>query len=161
MGSPLVVTDPSRPDITGLEATKAIKAAHPEIRVLIVSIHDDDEWVLGALEAGACGYLLKQRGPAELRAAVCQVAAGERVLDPDLVGAVVARAMRPPGPPAEALTGREREVLTLLGRGLTNQDIARDLALAERTVKAHVSNLLAKLSVTSRTQAALLARDLS
>ncbi|MDP9370000.1 MAG: response regulator transcription factor [Chloroflexota bacterium] len=142
----VAVMDINLPDITGLEATKAIKEEQPGIRILVVSTHDDEEWVLGALEAGADGYLLKQSAPRELREGVLAVAAGERVLHPAVMRAVIARATRPPAPPpAEELSGREREILQLLATGATSKEIAISLKLSPKTVENHRARILDKL----------------
>ncbi|MDP9469302.1 MAG: response regulator transcription factor [Chloroflexota bacterium] len=142
----VTVMDINLPDITGLEATRAIKEAHPEIRILIVSSHDDEEWVVGALEAGADGYLLKQSAPRELREGVLTVFAGERVLHPTVMRAVIARATRPPAPPpAEELSGREREILQMLAAGATSKEIAISLRLSPKTVENHRARILDKL----------------
>lgn len=142
----VAVMDINLPDITGLEATKAIKEEQPGIRILVVSTHDDEEWVLGALEAGADGYLLKQSAPRELREGVLAVAAGERVLHPTVMRAVIARATRPPAPPpAEELSGREREILQLLATGATSKEIAISLKLSPKTVENHRARILDKL----------------
>ena len=146
----VVLMDVSLPDIGGLEATRAIKDEAPDIRVLIVSMHSDEEYVLGMLDAGADGYLLKQ-GPAdELRDGILRVAAGERVLHQAALQALVARAVRPmTASPIEALSPREREILGFLADGATSKEIAVVLGLASKTVENHRARILDKLGVTN------------
>ena len=146
----VVFMDISMPQMNGLEATRLIKERHPQIRVLIVSTHDDDEYVMGAFEAGADGYLLKRCHPQELRAGVLQVHAGERVIHPSVVRAVIARAVRGPVVPArDALSEREREVLRLLADGATSKEIAVTLGLKPKTVENHRARILDKLGVAN------------
>ena len=146
----VTLMDLSLPDVGGLEATRAIKERDPAARVLIVSMHGDGEHVLGMLDAGIDGYLLKQSPPAELRDGVLRVHAGERVLHPRVVDALVARATgRSAAPPVEALTEREREVLGLLAEGATSKEIAAALGLAAKTVENHRSRILDKLGAVN------------
>jgi two-component system, NarL family, response regulator LiaR len=146
-------------DLDGIAATARILEERPDARVLVLTSYADDDSVLPAVRAGAVGYLLKDVDPADLEAAIRAAHRGESVLAPRITGAVLAAATRDDqGPPGlDQLTAREREVLALLGEGLTNRLIARRLGVAEKTVKTHVSNLLAKLGLADRTQAALLA----
>jgi two-component system, NarL family, response regulator LiaR len=148
---------PGEPD--GITATARILADNPATRVLVLTSYADDDNVLAAVRAGAAGYLLKEIDPADLEAAIRAAHRGEAVLAPRVTGAVLAAAARGRHrhPGLEELTAREQEVLALLGEGLTNRLIARRLGVAEKTVKTHVSNVLAKLGVADRTQAALLA----
>jgi two-component system response regulator NreC len=145
----VVVMDVSLPDIGGLEATRAIKEHDPSIRVLIVSMHSDEEYVLGMLDAGADGYLLKQGPPEELRNGIVRVHAGERVLHQAALQALVARAVRPLVPPVESLSAREREILGYLADGATSKEIAVTLGLAPKTVENHRARILDKLGVAN------------
>ena len=146
-------------ELDGIAATAQILADHPATRVLVLTsyAHDDNE--LPAVRAGAVGYLLKDVDPADLETAIRAAHRGEAVLAPRITGTVLAAAARDEHqhPGLNQLTARERQVLALLGEGLTNRLIARRLGVAEKTVKTHVSNLLAKLGLADRTQAALLA----
>jgi DNA-binding NarL/FixJ family response regulator len=163
----VVLLDLYLPGADGVRVLGRLRARRPEVpaRVVMLTTVGRAADVQRALAAGADGFVLKDASGSELAAAVRGAYAGVTALSASATELLWPAATRTP--PADtaarlrSLTLREREVLTLLGRGLTNQDIARDLVLAERTVKAHVSNLLAKLAVSSRTQAALLARDLS
>lgn len=152
----VVLLDLVMPVLDGLGAIERILARDPDARILVLTSFAGEDQVLPALRAGAAGYLLKDADPAEVERAVRAVAAGESPLDPAVAGRVL-RAVRPGSDPVAALTPREREVLGLLARGLTNRQIARELVVAEKTVKTHVSAVLAKLGVADRTQAALLA----
>jgi DNA-binding NarL/FixJ family response regulator len=164
----VVLMDLRMPGTDGITATRAI-TAEGLADVLVLTTFDLDEYVDGALAAGAAGFLLKTAEPAALVDAVRRVAAGDGVLAPEVTRRVLARlATRPPAvavPEPEAadrvaaLTGRERDVLAALGRGLSNQGVAADLTISEATAKTHVSRVLAKLGVTSRVQAAIVARD--
>src|SRR5688572_21020093 len=145
----VVVMDVSLPEIGGLEATRAIKEHDPSIRVLIVSMHSEEEYVLGMLDAGADGYLLKQGPPEELRIGILRVFAGERVLHQAALQALVARAVRPSAPPVEALSSREHEILVLLAEGGTSKEIAVILGLAPKTVENHRARILDKLGVAN------------
>ena len=146
----VVLMDVSLPDIGGLEATRAIKEQAPAIRVLIVSMHSDEEYVLGVLDAGADGYLLKQGPPEELRDGVLRVHAGERVLHQAALQTLVTRAMRRTVVPMiETLSAREREILGFLADGATSKEIAVVLGLAAKTVENHRARILDKLGVTN------------
>lgn len=151
----IVLLDLVLPGLSGLEVVRRLRAAHPEVKVIVLTSYAGEESVLPAVRAGVAGYLLKDVGPAELADAVRAVHAGGASLAPG-VAATVLRDVSAPRP-ADALTPREREVLRLIARGHSNRLIARDLALSEKTVKAHVSAVLAKLGVADRTQAALYA----
>jgi NarL family two-component system response regulator LiaR len=154
----VILMDLVMPKVDGVEAMRKLRRRLPEIRVIVLTSFSDDERLLPAIQAGAAGYLLKDVEPQELARAVRAAHAGEALLDPGVAARVVeAVAQRPGAEPDERLTAREREVLELLGRGLPNKLIARELGIAEKTVKTHVSNVLAKLGVTDRTQAALYA----
>jgi NarL family two-component system response regulator LiaR len=155
----VVLMDLVMPGVDGVEAIRRIKEGRPQARVLVLSSFLDDERLFPAVRAGAAGYLLKDVEPRELVKAIRTVHGGEALLHP----AVAARLMdefaagRAPEPSADGLTDREREVLTLIARGLANKLIARELSISEKTVKAHVSSILGKLGVSDRTQAALYA----
>jgi DNA-binding NarL/FixJ family response regulator len=160
----VVVMDVRMPTMDGIEATRRLTAGEHPARVLILTTFDLDEYVYEALRAGASGFLLKDRPPEELVAAVRVVAAGEALLAPSVTRRLIAEfAARPdpPPPPAalEQLTDREREVLVLMARGRSNQEIARDLFVAETTVKTHVGRVLQKLELRDRAQAVVLAYE--
>ena len=146
----IVLMDINLPDISGLEATKLIKERNPEIRVLVVSLHKESEYVIGMLEAGADGYLVKQCEPEELRGSVLQAHAGERVLHQSVLHAVIAKAIHGPAVvTAEALSQRECEVLQLLADGATSKEIAVVLGLRPKTVENHRARILDKLGVSN------------
>jgi len=154
----VVLLDLVMPGGDGIEAARKIRAASPRSKVIVLTSYPDDATVLPALEAGAAGYLLKDVEPRELAEGVRRVHRGESLLHPAVAPRVIREAVGPGTASArEALTPRELDVLRLLARGLPNKLIARELAIAERTVKTHVSSILAKLGVTDRTQAALYA----
>lgn len=165
----VVVMDLRLPVLDGIAATRRIAADFPGTSVVALTSFVDDEQVLAALEAGARGVLFKDTSPDELVAAIRAAHAGDVRLDP-VVGRIVARHVRSGGSPApgveapdpamaalERLTARELDVLTAIARGLSNRAIGDALGITERTARTHVSNLLAKLGLASRTQAALLA----
>ncbi|MBI5290090.1 MAG: response regulator transcription factor [Chloroflexi bacterium] len=154
----LVVMDVVMPELTGIEATREIKRSRPGTAVLILTAYDDDRYVLGLLEAGAAGYLLKGAGARELIQAIRAIAAGEAVLDRAVTAKLLNRASRRPGhadPGSERPTDREITVLRLAGQGKANKEIAAELALTVPTVKAHLVNVFNKLTVGSRTEAVL------
>jgi DNA-binding NarL/FixJ family response regulator len=160
----IVVMDLMMPNLDGIEATARIKAALPDVEVIALTSFIEESRVVAAIEAGASGFLLKDAEADELAAAIRSAAAGEVHLDP-AVASIVARRMREGGRGSAAdqadgigaLTARERDVLARVARGYPNRQIASDLGITERTARTHVSNILAKLGLTSRTQAALLA----
>jgi DNA-binding NarL/FixJ family response regulator len=160
----VVVMDVRMPTMDGIEATRRLTADGTPARVLILTTFDLDEYVYEALRAGASGFLLKDRPPEELVAAVRVVASGDALLAPSVTRRLITEfAARPDPPPAPAalgeLTDREREVLVLMARGLSNQEIARTLFVAETTVKTHVGRVLQKLDLRDRAQAVVLAYE--
>lgn len=154
----VVLLDLVMPGGDGIEAAREIRAASPASKVIVLTSYPDDATVLPALEAGAAGYLLKDVEPRELADGVRRVHRGESLLHPAVARRVIREAVGPgAAPDRDALTPRELDVLRLIARGLPNKLIARELGIAERTVKTHVSSIFAKLGVTDRTQAALYA----
>ena len=161
----VVLMDIRMPRLDGIAATAQVLALHPTTRVLVLSTFDDDDAVLGALQAGASGYLLKDATPLELLNAIRAVAAGEAALGPTVTRRLldhVAGRLHPPSPgpapdPFAPLTERERDVLLSMTDGRSNQEIGRHLNLSETTVKTHVGQILAKLGLRDRTQAVVLA----
>jgi NarL family two-component system response regulator LiaR len=150
----VVLLDLVLPGMSGVEAVRRLRAAHPEVKVVVLTSFAGENSVLPAIRAGAAGYLLKDVGPAELAEALRVVHRGGAPLHPSVAATVMHSVADPVRDP---LTPREHEVLRLIARGLSNRLIARDLALSEKTVKAHVSAILGKLGVADRTQAALYA----
>jgi DNA-binding NarL/FixJ family response regulator len=160
----VVVMDVRMPAMDGIEATRRLTATDPPARVLILTTFDLDEYVYRALRAGASGFLLKDRPPEELVAAVRVVAAGEALIAPSVTRRLIEEFARRPERPASAeglseLTEREREVLVLMARGRSNAEIATDLYVAETTVKTHVGHVLAKLRLRDRAQAVVVAYE--
>jgi NarL family two-component system response regulator LiaR len=152
----VVVMDLLMPKMTGIEATREIRRLYPEIEVLALTSVLDDNSVVEAIKSGATGYLLKNAQPEDLCQAIHAVASGKVQLSPEAATKLV-REVCTETPPLESLTARERDVLKLLASGATNKQIASDLSIVEKTVKTHVSNVLSKLGLQSRTQAALYA----
>lgn len=152
----VAVIDIGMPRMNGIEATRRIKEEHPEIGVLVLSVHDDDPYVYAILEAGAAGYLLKDVRGAELVEAVRSVRAGEAVLHPAIARKVLGR-FRTAGGAEDGvpLTEREIEVLRLAARGLSNKQIGARLGLSARTVQVHLGRIFRKLRVASRTEAVI------
>jgi DNA-binding NarL/FixJ family response regulator len=157
----LVLMDLKMPIMNGVEATRQIRAQYPEVKVLVLTTYDDDEWVFDAIQAGASGYLLKDTPRDEVVKAIRGTVAGKTYVDPSVAGKVLRQASSHQSQPAtlitSKLTDREIDVLRLLAKGLSNIDIADRLFLSEGTVRNHVSAILAKLGVPDRTQAAVIA----
>jgi DNA-binding NarL/FixJ family response regulator len=156
----VVLLDLVMPRVDGLEAIRRIRERAPATRILVLTSFADDHTVLPAVRAGAAGYLLKDVQPPELAGAIRTVHAGEALLAPTVATMLVEQLAAEDDAGAERgdhLTPREREVLALVARGRANKAIALDLGVSERTVKTHVSNILGKLNLTDRTQAAVYA----
>ena len=154
----VVLMDLVMPRLGGVAAMRLLRDRAPRARVIVLTSFLDDEKLLPALRAGAAGYLLKNAQPEELVRAVRAAHAGEVLLDPVVAARLVETlALERPARPLDRLTPRELDVLRLIGRGLANKRIAGELGVSEKTVKTHVGHLLAKLGVTDRTQAAVLA----
>lgn len=154
----VVLMDLVMPKLGGVEAMRVLRERVPGTRVIVLTSFIDDEHLLPAMRAGAAGYLLKNVQPQELARAIRAADAGEALIDPAVAARLVealAEAERDDG--YERLTPREREVLALIGRGFSNKRISLELGVAEKTAKTHVSNLLGKLGLADRTQAALYA----
>ncbi|CCK30158.1 two-component system response regulator [Streptomyces davaonensis JCM 4913] len=161
----LVVMDIRMPDLDGIEATRLIAADEDlaGVRVLVLTTYDTDEHIVEALRAGASGFLVKDTRPAELLDAIRTVAAGEALLSPGPTARLIARFLRSPSTPAvggpEGLSEREREVLTLVARGLNNTEIAEALGLSPLTAKTHVSRIMGKLGARDRAQLVIVAYE--
>jgi DNA-binding NarL/FixJ family response regulator len=153
----VAVLDVQMPGVSGIEATRRIKAEHPGVRVLVLTAYDDDPYIFALLQAGASGYILKTAESGALVRAVRAVHRGESALDPAVAHKVVRHLTtgRPLGAQtaAEVLTERELEVLRLAARGLTNKAIGQALGISDRTVQGHLANIYGKLDVSSRTEA--------
>ncbi|MGH2743746.1 MAG: response regulator [Thermoleophilaceae bacterium] len=159
----IVLMDVRMPNLDGISASRELLEAFPEVRVVILTTFEQDDYIFGALSAGASGFLLKRTSPEELVAAVHTIAAGDSLLSPSVTSRVIERMARQPGPDAsrdarlDELTPRERQVLALVARGLSNGEIATALVIEESTVKTHVKRILAKLGVRDRVQAVIFA----
>lgn len=157
----IVLMDLKMPMLNGIEATTQLRQTHPEIKVLVLTTYDADEWVFDAIRSGAAGYLLKDTPPEALIQAVIETAAGKNHLDPAVAGRLMDQfssgSVSAPTHANYDLSERELEVLTLLADGAANAHIAKQLYLSEGTVRNIVSNILLKLGVEDRTQAAVLA----
>lgn len=160
----VVLTDLSMPNLGGIAAISSLRLRHPDVGVLVLTMHEDDDTVFAALKAGARGYLIKGADGSELVRAIETVAAGDAVYGAPIANRIVGLLTSGPASANAAdslpdLTGREREVLDLLAAGLRNHAIAARLGLSEKTVRNHVSSVLVKLQVPDRTAAALRAKD--
>jgi DNA-binding NarL/FixJ family response regulator len=161
----VVLMDVRMPDLDGIAATRELLGAFPDLRVVIVTTFEQDDYIFGALRAGASGFLLKRSRPEELVSAIHTVAAGDSLLSPSVTSRVIERMAQQPAPDVTAdarldeLTPREREVLALVARGLSNSEIAAELVVEESTVKTHVRRILAKLDARDRVQAVIFAYE--
>jgi DNA-binding NarL/FixJ family response regulator len=161
----IVLMDVRMPTLDGIAATRELLAVSPDVKVLILTTFEQDDYVFGALSAGASGFLLKRARPEELIAAIHTVAAGDSLLSPSVTRTVIQRLARQPAPDGSArarleeLTPREREVLELIARGLTNGEIAAELVIEDSTVKTHVKHVLRKLRLRDRVQAVIYAYE--
>jgi DNA-binding NarL/FixJ family response regulator len=161
----VVLMDVRMPNLDGIAATRDVLAVSPELKVIILTTFEQDDYIFGALRAGASGFLLKRTSPEDLIAAIHTVAAGDSLLSPSVTRKVIDRMAEQPAPDASsaerltALTPREREVLELVARGLSNGEIAQAFVIEESTVKTHVKRILRKLRVRDRVQAVIFAYE--
>jgi NarL family two-component system response regulator LiaR len=154
----VVLMDLQMPNVDGIEATARITEHHPDVKVIALTSFATDDKVFPAIRAGAAGYLLKEAEPSEIAEAIRKVSRGEPILHPSVAERLMQQvAASVPTPHRTDLTARELEVLRLVAAGMANRDIARELDVAEKTVKTHVSNILMKLGLSDRTQAAVYA----
>ena len=155
----VAILDGRLPDGSGIDVCRDIRSVDPSIKALILTSYDDDDALFAAIMGGAAGYILKQVRGNDFIDTVRRVAAGQSTLDPAMTATVLERVRN--GPPKdkelEALTAQEQKILELIGQGMTNRQVAEEMFLAEKTVKNYVSSMLAKLGLTSRTQAAIFA----
>jgi DNA-binding NarL/FixJ family response regulator len=161
----VVLMDVRMPDLDGIAATRQLSQAAPHTKVLILTTFEQDDYIFGALRAGASGFLLKRTRPEELIAAVHVVAAGDSLLSPSVTRRVIDRMAQQPTPELagqdklDDLTPREREVLELIARGLSNREIAATLVVEESTIRTHVKRILLKLNLRDRVQAVIFAYE--
>jgi DNA-binding NarL/FixJ family response regulator len=159
----VVLMDIRMPGVDGIAATREVLSALPDTRVMILTTFEQDDYIFGALRAGASGFLLKRTRPEELVAAIHTVAAGDSLLSPSVTSRVIARMAQRPAVGAEGgaerLTTREREVLRLVARGLSNAEIAAELVIEESTVKTHTKRLVGKLGLRDRVQVVIYAYE--
>jgi DNA-binding NarL/FixJ family response regulator len=157
----IVLMDLKMPIMNGVEATRQIQAKYPEVKVLVLTTYDDDEWLFDAIQAGASGYILKDTSREEVVKAIRGTVAGKTYVDPSVAGRVLHQASSNQTQPAtlitSKLTDREIDVLRLIAKGLSNAEISGRLFLSGGTVRNHVSAILSKLGVSDRTQAAVIA----
>ena len=157
--------DVRMPDLDGISATRELTTAFPEVKVVILTTFEQDDYIFGALSAGASGFLLKRTRPEELITAIHTIAAGDSLLSPSVTSRVVERMAGQPQPDAardarlDELTPRETQVLELVARGRSNAEISADLVIEESTVKTHVKRILAKLGARDRVQAVIFAYE--
>jgi DNA-binding NarL/FixJ family response regulator len=161
----VVLMDVRMPTLDGIAATREVLSVSPDVKVVILTTFEQDDYVFGALSAGASGFLLKRTRPEELIAAIHTVAAGDSLLSPSVTRTVIQRMARQPLPDGSAqtrleeLTPRERDVLGLIAKGLTNSEIAAALVVEDSTVKTHVKHVLRKLRLRDRVQAVIFAYE--
>ncbi|HYT25858.1 MAG TPA: response regulator transcription factor [Actinomycetota bacterium] len=161
----VVLMDVRMPDLDGIAATRELSQAAPHVKVLILTTFEQDNYIFGALRAGASGFLLKRTRPEDLIAAVHTIAAGDSLLSPSVTRRVVDRMAQQPTPDLAdnarlaALTPRERETLALVARGLSNREIAAALSVEESTIRTHVKRILMKLDLRDRVQAVIFAYE--
>jgi DNA-binding NarL/FixJ family response regulator len=148
----VVVMDIAMPELSGVDATRQLRAQAPSVRVLVLTAYDDDPYIYGLLDAGASGYILKTAESRDIVRAVRATAAGQSAIDPAVAPRLIARLTKPTAS-SDTLTERELEVLRRAAHGLTNKQIGADLAISDRTVQNHLANIYAKLNVASRTEA--------
>jgi NarL family two-component system response regulator LiaR len=153
----VVLMDLVMPEMDGIEATRRVKAASPSTQVIVLTSYSEDERIFPAIKAGALSYLLKEIGPEDLVRAIRAARRGEATLHPTVAARLMQELSGARTSPLDELTEREREVLACIAQGMSNAKIADYLIIGERTVKTHVSNILSKLHLQDRTQAALLA----
>lgn len=155
----VILLDLQMPKKSGIEAIVEIKEDNPDAHILVLTSFSEDDKVFAAIKAGALGYILKDASPNELLTAIRNVHQGKSSLDPEIALKVIHELNKPSGLPLteEPLTAREMEILQLVARGLSNQQVAEELVISERTARTHISNILAKLHLANRTQAALYA----
>jgi len=161
----VVLMDVRMPDLDGIAATRELSRTAPSARVLIVTTFEQDDYIFSTLRAGASGFLLKRTRPEELIAAVHTIAAGDSLLSPSVTRRVIDRMAQQPAPDLaerarlDTLTPRERDVLELIARGLSNREIAAALVVEESTIRTHVKRILMKLNLRDRVQAVILAYE--
>jgi DNA-binding NarL/FixJ family response regulator len=165
LGPDVVLMDVRMPDLDGISATREVLAAFPDVKVVILTTFEQDDYIFGALSAGASGFLLKRTRPEELIDAIHTIAAGDSLLSPSVTSRVIEQMARLPAPDAardprlEQLTAREREVLEHVARGMSNTEIAAALVIEASTVKTHIKRILAKLDARDRVQAVIFAYE--
>jgi DNA-binding NarL/FixJ family response regulator len=160
----IVLMDIRMPDLDGIAATREALAGSPDVKVVVLTTFEDDDYIFGALSAGASGFLLKRTKPEELIAGIHTVAEGDSLLSPSVTSRVIDRMAAQPsaavsGARLDELTPRERDVLELMARGLSNREIAEAFVIEESTVKTHVKRILMKLELRDRVQAVIFAYE--